>query len=202
MRNCFIIFLLLFCFAGFAHAVYMPTGIEADIDASLVTEGPWTGLYLYDIDVVWNLDEGLNYFDIILKPGCAADDHQIYFEAFAGFSNGVDGEVDWEGVFMRGGDPSLDPSVTDPILRFEPMGSSPSIPDVMGDGIFWFYSNIIPEALGPYPDKVVGTTDSFPDEYGVVTGDYPSCTIIPEPATLFLFGIGGLALLRKKRTLK
>lgn len=153
-----------------------------------VFERPYTGWFYYEIEFNWNLDHGLSHWDLILTPGCAEQDHLI--ESLGGISNG--GLVTWLGYFERKGDKSMNPDITDPVVKFEPSGN----PGSSGSGTFWFYSNIIPEYLGPYIDAVAakaGTTDT----YGPLEGAYPSCTV-PEPATVLLLGGGSFLLVKKK----
>lgn len=183
--------------------------ITAQSTATLITEaGSRHGWYLYEIDVEWNLGEGqgsgLSHWDVILKSGCAAADHLIEFDTPAGFSTSEAFPDDpdamgWTGYFERLGDSSLDPVVTGPIVKFdEPFQPEDAEPGSAGYGTFYFYANIIPE-YGTYENAVVAKAGQTADTYGELTGAYPSCTIIPEPAALSLLVLGGLAMLMKRR---
>jgi len=157
--------------------------------ATEIFEGEYEGWYYYEIEVDWNLEQDISHWDLILKPGCAEDDHLI--ESASGISNG--GLITWLGYFERKGDKSMNPDITYPVVKFEPEGE----PGSSGSGTFWFYSNIEPEYLGPYIDTVAakaGTTDT----YGPLEGAYPSCNVSPEPATVLLLGAGSLLLVKKK----
>ncbi|MFX0204157.1 MAG: PEP-CTERM sorting domain-containing protein [Candidatus Hodarchaeota archaeon] len=166
--------------------------ITPDIDgfstATKIVEGEYESWYYYEIEFNWNLAKDISHWDLILKPDCAENDHLIEFAG--GISNG--GSIIWFGYFERKGDKSMDPEITDPVVKFEPQGD----PGTSGTGTFWFYSNIIPEYLGPYDDIVAAKAG--PDNiYGPLEGAYPSCTI-PEPATVILFGVGSIVLVNKK----
>jgi hypothetical protein len=171
--------------------------------ATLITEGQYSNLYLYTIQIQWNLTKDISHWDLILKPGCAADDHLIIFPAQRGcfnrcFNHGWFNHrtVTWTGSFDRNGDKSLNPDVLLPVIKYEP---SRGHPGRFGSGTFSFYCNIIPEYNGPYSNVLVAKAGNSPDTYGTLTGAYPSCNVIPEPATIVLLGSGLLVLLRKKR---
>lgn len=106
----------------------------------------------------------------------------------------------WSGYFERNGDPSLDPPVTDPVAKCnDPFFPPDAEPGPEGYGTFSFYAYIIPE-YGLYTDVLVAKAGTIPDTYGDLTGAYPSCIIIPEPATICLLGLGALAgLIKRKR---
>jgi len=45
----------------------------------------------------------------------------------------------------------------------------------------------------------IGSQTEYPDGTNFFKGRIYDMTIVPEPATILLFGLGGLALLRKRR---
>ena len=189
--------------ASSSQATLVPPDVVGISTATQITEpGDHYLWFLYEIQIQWNMDTqgvGLSHLDMKLYEGCAAMDHEIEFDFPAGLSTGTDGQgnpiddLGWTGFFERNGDPLPGPSV-----KF----NSPHIPidgepGPEGSGIFWFYSNIEPE-YGTYPDALVAKAGQLTIE-GELQGAYPSCTVIPEPATICLFGLGGLALLRKRK---
>lgn len=180
-----------------------PTYISGTSTATLITDGGvHDGWYLYEIEIDWDLNTmgaGLSHWDIILKPGCGSLDHLIGLDTPAGYSTCENyDEMWWSGYFQRGGDDSV-PEILDPIVKYnDPFIPSDAQPGPEGYGTFSFYANIIPEN-GTYENALMAKGGTIDPVYGDLTGDYPSCTIIPEPATILLLGLGGLALLRKRR---
>ena len=170
--------------------------------ATYIVDGPYEGWYRYDISILWGHNYGLSHLDLILKPNCALEDHLIEFDIPAGFSTSEDEPTNptamgWSGYFNRNGDPSLD--IVEPVLKYNsPFYPSDAEPGKSGFGVFSFYSNIIPEP-GTHTNALVFKADNMPAEYGDLEGDYPSCTIVPEPATLCLLGIGSLFLVKRKK---
>ncbi|MGB2614650.1 MAG: PEP-CTERM sorting domain-containing protein [Phycisphaerae bacterium] len=169
--------------------------------ADLVQTGDYAGWYKYTYEVTWNLSKGLRHLDLVLKPGCTQDDHHIVFEtelggAYDGESTGEGWDpgnpvvftVSYEGMFEPNGDPSI--PLTAPLIKWEPydLGDEPG---KTGVGQFWFYANILPE-YSTF-DNVVVAKSGQNKVFGDMTGAYPSCQVIPEPATAVLL-LGGLGL--------
>ncbi len=181
--------------------------ISGTSTATLITDpGPHQGWYLYEIEIEWHLfgqGSGLSHPDLILKLECAGDDHLIEFDAPAALSSSEKFPEDpealgWTGYFERNGDPSLDPPLNLPVVKYEdPFFPTDDEPASEGVGTFWFYTNAVPE-YGTYENALVAKAGLIPDTYGYLTGAYPSCTL-PEPGAFILLGIGGLAILRRVR---
>jgi hypothetical protein len=186
-------------YAGMVHPE-----ISAVSAATLLTEGEHAGWYLYEIDFQWDFGckgHGLSHWDLILKDGCANKDHLIVFDRPAGFSTSRRFPCDansmsWTGYFNLKGDHSV--NVHKPLIKYD----SPHIPErakagPQGHGKFSFYSNIIPE-YGTFSNALVAKEGRHV-VYGDLRGAYPSCKIIPEPATIAMLGLGNILLLRRKR---
>jgi hypothetical protein len=196
-KNTVIVFILAIAlFTQKLNAVIISPYISAQSTATQITEGEYSGWYKYTLVVNWNLCKSLSHWDLILKPGCGARDHIIEFPEPAGSSGSGCHEIFWTGEFNKKGDRSLNPDVLDPVVKYEPNIFNPGR---SGSGTFYFISNITPENNGPYPNIVVAKAGNCPDVYGTLTGDYPSCTVTPEPATISLLGLSMLFVLVKKR---
>ena len=191
------------------RADMLPPYITGTCTATEITDaGPYNGWYLYEIAVEWDLGDskgcGLSHWDAILKTGCAADDHLIEFDCPAGYSTSEDhpgdpGALGWTGYFIRTGDPSLSGSMTDPVVKYdEPLTPDDEEPGCAGHGTFYFYANILPE-YGTYAGALVAKAGQVEDTYGTLTGAYPSCTIVPEPATIGLTAFGAMVVLLRRR---
>lgn len=205
------------CISAFpVYATYIGGELSAE-QVSEVSVLPGDGIlpagvgqdwYLYTLEFDWDLSNGLSHFDLMLKPGCAEPDHKVIFigEGLDGLSDGVDADenpivnLGWTGYFLMA-DGSM--GITDsPLIMYEgphlPEGAEPT---AVGSGVFWFYSNIIPEPIPEPPgleDSCLKAKANSTLIDGIVTGVQPSCSI-PEPVTICLLGLGGLALLRKRR---
>jgi hypothetical protein len=182
-------------FAGFVNP-----SVSGTSAATLVTEGEHEGLYLYTVEVQWNLRRRTNNLDLVLDLGLggATDDHFISFSLRRGYFSGHRAAL-WGGslVSMKA-EESPDEDVIQPVIEFGPSrGRGHSIR--FGAATIYFYSALVPEYNGPYGDALVVKTRSWSDIYGTLSGAYPSYTVIPEPATIVLLSWGSLVLLWKKR---
>ena len=193
-----VVCLVVFLAAGSSPAGIIPF-ITGTSSASLVTDpGPYYEWYLYELELSWSLGQGLSHWDMILKAGCADDDHLIEFPAPAGFSTSETEPnnpmaISWTGYFVRTGDPSATPPILEPVVKYNnPTGE----PGSKGYGTFYFYSNIIPE-YGVYPGALIAKAGQTTTT-GTLTGAYPSCEV-PEPAAAVVLLIGGVGLLSRRR---
>ena len=200
-----IVVVVLCLFSNSLFAVLMPPYIHGSSTATLLDSGDYAGMYLYEIDVVWNLGgcaPGLSHWDLILKQGCADLDHLIWFDSPAGFSTSEDHPsnplaLGWTGYLNRVGDPSID--IVSPVIKYdEPFDPEDDEPASSGYGTFCFYSNIVPE-YGVYQMVLVTKAGHMDPTFGELQGAYPSCTIIPEPATILLLGLGSSFLFVRKK---
>ena len=166
--------------------------------ATQITDpGPHYLWWRYDIEITWSngTGEGLSHWDLILKTGCALSDHLIEFDDPAGVSSPPD-DTEWTGYFVPGGDGSIPGN--DPVVKY----NDPTFePEPAGSGTFSFYANIVPEDA-PEPNLFLVTKAGETITFGNLSGDIPSCTVIPEPASVGLLLIGLPWVLRRRRSRK
>ena len=193
--------------------------VQGTISATGVVqlEGEWDGYqwYRYTYTIEWSdFDYGLSHVNLLQLAGCAEPDHLYLFpmdlgEANDGWSTGEDWEegmpicqeILYEGEFLRtGGDPSVPDAYSPdnlPVVKFEPIDAGTE-PGNLGIGEFTFVANILP-ATGTLTDVVVAKHDGM-IAVGDLSGAYPSCTVVPEPTTMALLGLGmGTMLIARKR---
>ncbi len=180
----------------------MPSSISGTSTAILLGDGDYAGLYLYQIDLEWDSNYSncadLEKWVLKLKSVCSGPDHLFQFDTYAGYSTSQShpdnpSSMGWSGWFIRNILPDL------PLAKY----GKPYFPEGIesgpeGHGTFWFYSNVIPE-YGTYENVLIGIDGCRVVVIGDLTGAYPSYTIVPEPATVVMFGLGGGFLLIKKR---
>ncbi len=207
VRFFLVVAVLVFCiFASPSFAVLVPPYIEGTSTATLIVGGPRDGWYYYEMSIVWDLDgagAGLSHLDLILGFECAESDHLVGFDTPGGFST-TESEPDnpeamgWTGYFNRTGDPTT--GLLNPVLKYnDPYFPVDAQPGADGYGTFSFYANIVPEN-GILTDVLFAKSGSGVDDvFGDLEGDYPSCTIVPEPTTILLLCLGGLLVSRRKR---
>jgi hypothetical protein len=171
---------------------------------------------------------GLSHWDLVMKPECLDEDHIIIFPditkvvplQFPGFSTGEgysepepEGSppdeslnVEYLGLLEPDGDSSTT-NFDNPVIKYEEyVWVLPYVdPTAPGDsaghtgfGFFSFYSNIIPETIDPDTMDLTFAKADLVVIPGTFEGDYPSCNVVPEPASIMLLGFGAL-ILRKKR---
>ena len=202
-----VVAVLIFCiFVSPSFAVLVPPYIEGTSTATPVVGGARDGWYYYVMDINWDLDgsgAGLSHLDLILGFECAELDHLVEFDSPAGYSTTETDPTNplsmgWSGYFNRTGDPTT--GLLNPVLKFnDPYFPGDAQPGADGYGTFSFYANIVPEN-GTLTDVLFAKSGSGVDDTsGDLVGDYPSCTIVPEPATMLLLGAGTLILGRKRR---
>jgi hypothetical protein len=198
--------------------------VTAD-DLAAAPEGVHIGWYKYTIDVSWELTVqggGMSHWDLILKLGCAELDHLF---GFGGFESNISGlstsedfpeepfTVNWFAYLNRNGDPAV--GISDPLVKYEfpvldengdPIPPAEE-PGADGYGVFWYYANVLPQngsdGNGAVWENALVAKAGSNTVWGNLTGDAPSCTVIPgevpEPSTIILLGLGSLALIRKRR---
>lgn len=149
----------------------------------------------------WNLNKDLRRWDLILPDGVADDDNLIIVPSHAGTSTQQihtwkKRPVLWTGFFHENGDSSIYPDITAPVITYQ----TRKISGRSGSGTFIFYSNIVPEYLGPYDDAILAKAGCR-DIYGTITGAFPITftSNVPEPATVVFLAAGIIALICRNR---
>lgn len=181
--------------------------ISAVSTAELIVEPgtEYNGWYLYETEIQWDFSDqhALSHWDILLKLSCLGPENLIEFGALPdGFSNSEEfpndyQAIQWEGFFERTGDPTIQPGTMDPVIKYEPYQPIGAEVPKIGEGKFWYYANMVPEIVN-YDQAIIAKAgqDLFT---GSLQGAYPSCAIIPEPASIDLLSLGALGLFSKKR---
>ena len=181
--------------------------ISAESTAELIVEPgtEFNGWYLYQTAIQWDFSDqnALSHWDLLLKMECLQPDHLIEFGDLPdGFSNSEEFPTDpqaiqWEGFFLRTGDPTIQPGTMNPVVKYEPYEPVGAEVPKVGQGTYWYYSNIVPEIVN-FDERIIAKAgDNL--FFGPLQGAYPSCTIIPEPTSSALLSLGALGLITKRK---
>ena len=184
----FLFFLANSCFAA-------TVGISATSSASVVTTGPYAGWYEYEYEVEWDFSSfgsQIIFWDLILDVIAQDSSFIFIFDAIAGMStsdnSGGAETFEWEATLLLSGDPEV--GTTMPLIKFTQIAGQSDSPGEAGTGHFRFISNASPKPETDWPtDARARYDDQLPDGYyeGPVTGDKPSCLIVPEPGMVLSF---------------
>jgi len=183
-------------------ACYVESSISGTSTATLLDDGDYSGWYLYEIELEWDLNYSrcadLEKWILKLDSSCSEPGHLFEFDTYAGYSTSQSHPDDplsmgWSGSFIEGILPDL------PLIKYgKPYFPAGIESGPEGHGTFWFYSNVMPE-YGTYGDVLIGIDGCRVVVAGDLTGDYPNCRAAPEPATVCMLGMGsGLLLMRKR----
>ncbi len=182
-------------------ACYVPSSISGTSTATLLDDGNYSGWYLYEIELEWDLNYSrcadLEKWILKLDSGCSEPDHLFEFDTVAGYSTSQSHPDDplsmgWSGSLIEGILPDS------PLIKYgKPYFPAGIESGSEGHGTVWFYSNVMPEYVID-KDVLIGI-DGCRIVPGYLTGDYPNCSVTPEPATVCMLGMGsGLLLMRKR----
>lgn len=191
---------------GSANAVDFITGTSTA--TQVVDPGPTFGWYQYDMNISWDfstagMGAGLSHWDVLLAL-CADPAVQVVFPDPAGTSTSENLPADpfavnWFAEFLPEGDPIIVPPITDPIIKYDQVPDQLEEAGTVGFGTFSFIINSAPEANQVHSNVLVGKAGSTTQVFGDLTGDYPDCLPIPEPASISLLLIG-LAIIGSRKS--
>jgi hypothetical protein len=161
---------------------------------AVLNEGdPDLGAYRYCVDVSWDTGNpfALSHADVLLALvdcPCACEEFPFGSTEVAGVSTGYSEQyeticnVDYLAEYLCEGDPSIDETENNPLVKFEPIEESGSCaPTNQGEGTFCFYSDWPPRPVdGDLLVLKAGQTICF----GHLTGELPECYcrshVLPE----------------------
>ena len=150
---------------------------EATAVAQVNPDNPDWGYWKYTLDINWDNSDagyGLSHWDLIFAPQAQAccDSSLFFLPDSVGVSTGEPGgcSVTYSANLECLGDPSI-PGEEPALIKFEPHEGDCE-PGAVGEGTFFFYSDIPPSTVTPPNDLLLFKADGMFCN-GSVTGDLP-----------------------------
>jgi hypothetical protein len=180
--------LFLLAFAGLLAAVAPPPAgaqscVSGTVTAAFDADPAHPYMWKYCVDVRWDLGRfELSHLDVFLQlPNCdcICDPRFIQFASPAGHSvntsyPGETCELDYYGVYVCKGDPSLPAEYNGPAVKFQPDPASACAPGLQGYGTFCFFSPMPPQDPSDYPQDLA-IKHGREVCYGMLSGQLPGC---------------------------